>query len=247
MSEKRLPAKSPRAKKHGGARLARKRILVVDDHPLMRDGLCEIIRKAPDLEICAAVGSPAEVLTLLDKIVPDLLLLDLNMPGRSGLEFIKDVLAPHPGLPILVFSMHDEGIYAERALRAGALGYLMKDAGGEKLLGAIRRVLSGQIYVSKKMSKHFLDALTGRKPRLTQSPLEKLSDREFEVFRLIGQGATTGRIAAQLNLSPKTVAAHRGNIKEKLDLQAVSEVLLYAVRWVETQDARRPAVGFIGP
>ena len=241
MSKKQLPVKSPRAKNRGGEHLARKRILVVDDHPLMRVGLCEIIRNTPDLEICAEAGSPAEVLTLLNKIVPDLLLMDMNMPGRSGVEFIKDVLAPHPGLPILVLSMHDEGIYAARALRAGALGYLMKDAGGEKLLDAIRHVLSGRVYVSEKMAKHFLDTMTGRKPCLTKSPMEKLSDREFEIFRLIGQGATTGRMAEQLNLSPKTVAAHRGNIKEKLGLQTASEVVHYAVRWVETQDGGRSA------
>lgn len=240
MSKQRVPQKSP-PPENGGARRARKSILVVDDHPLMRAGLCEIIRKTPDLEICAEAGSPAEVLTLLAKVTPDLLLTDMNMPGRSGLEFIKDVLAPHPRLSILVLSMHDEGLYAERALRAGAQGYVMKDAGGEKLLGAIRHVLSGQVYVSEKMAKHFLDAMTHRRPRLAESPIEKLTDREFEVFRLIGQGTTTGRVARQLNLSPKTVAAHRANIKEKLGLKDASELILYAVRWVQTQDARPPA------
>jgi DNA-binding NarL/FixJ family response regulator len=160
----------------------------------------------------------------------------MTMPGRSGVEFIKDVLALQPDLSILVVSMHDELIYAERALRAGARGYIMKEAGGEKLLAAIRHVLNGQVYISERMSAKVLDSMTGRRPRGSTSPIEKLSDREFEIFQLIGQGKSTRDIAKQLHLSPKTVDVHRGHIKEKLELKDATSLVRHAVRWVETQD-----------
>jgi len=167
---------------------------------------------------------------------PDMVLTDMTMPGRSGLEFIKDLRASDPQIAILVVSMHDEVIYAERALRAGARGYIMKEAGGENLLAAIRQVLSGQIYLSPRMSANALDVFSGRRPRGSSSPIEKLSDREFEVFRLVGQGKSTRDIAQQLHLSTKTVDVHRGHIKEKLELRDVTALVRHAVRWVETQD-----------
>ena len=213
----------------------RKKILVVDDHPMTRAGVVQFIGKQIDLEVCQEAGSPAEAMEAIAKVSPDLLLTDMTMPGRSGVEFIKDVLALHPKLPILVLSMHDEMIYAERALRAGARGYIMKEAGGERLLEAIRRVLSGQVYVSEQMSVRILDNLSGKKPRGSHSPIEKLSDREFEVFQLIGQGKSTREIAKQLSLSPKTVDVHRGHIKEKLELTNATSLVRHAVRWVETQ------------
>src|SRR5262249_26435961 len=156
--------------------------------------------------------------------------------GRSGLEFIRDVLALHAGLPILVVSMHDELVYAERVLRAGGRGYIMKEAGGEKMLAAIRRVLSGQGYVSARISANLLDPLTGQRPHGSSSPIEKLSAREFEIFQLIGQGKSTREIASRLHLSPKTVDVHRSHIKEKLELKDVTSLMRYAVRWVETQE-----------
>jgi len=216
----------------------RKTILLVDDHPMMRAGLSGLINKQPDLQVSAEAGSPAEVLTQLSLSLPDLLVTDMTMPGRSGVEFIKDVLAAYPDLPILVLSMHDEMIHGERVLRAGARGYIMKEAGAEKILKAIRQVLDGEVYVSAAMSAKLLDSLSGRRPRGSNSPIEKLSDREFEVFQLVGAGKSTREIAEQLHLSPKTVDVHRGHIKEKLDLKDATSLVRHAVRWVETQDSR---------
>jgi DNA-binding NarL/FixJ family response regulator len=213
----------------------RKRLLLVDDHPFMRVGLATLIDRQPDLAVCGEAGNPAEAFHALEKTKPDLILTDLTMPGRSGLEFIKDLRAAEPELAILVVSMHDEAVHAERALRAGARGYIMKEAGGENLLNAIRQVLRGEVYVSPKMSARILEGLSGTRPRGSSSPIEKLTDREFEIFQLIGQGKSTRDIAAQLNLSPKTIDVHRANIKEKLELTDVTALIRHAVRWVETQ------------
>jgi len=221
----------------GESRSARKRIMVVDDHPMTRSGLAGLINHQPDLEVCCEAGNPAEAMGELGKRTPDLIVTDMTMPGRSGVEFIKDLQASHPAVPILVVSMHDEEVHGERALRAGARGYLMKDAGAARMIEAIRHVLAGQVYVSPRMSARLLDALTGRRPRGSRSPIEKLSDREFEIFQLIGQGRSTREIAAHLHLSPKTVDVHRGHLKEKLELKDATSLIRFAVRWVETQDA----------
>lgn len=217
------------------AEAVRRRILIVDDHPFMRAGLAQLIDKQPGMMVSGEAGDPAAALAALAKGRVDLVLTDITMPGRSGIEFIKDLHAMYPDLPILVISMHDELIYAERVLRAGARGYIMKEAGGENLLAALRQVLGGQVYVSPKMSARILDNLSGRKPRGSNSPIEKLTDREFEVFQLIGQGKSTRDIAKQLHLSSKTVDVHRGHIKEKLELSDTTALVRHAVRWVETQ------------
>jgi DNA-binding NarL/FixJ family response regulator len=229
---KTFPKKPPLA---SGTALQKKRILLVDDHPFMRIGLATLIDRQPDLMVCAEAGNPAEAFHALEKTKPDLVLTDLTMPGRSGLEFIKDLVAAEPGLSILVISMHDEAVHAERALRAGARGYIMKEAGGENLLTAIRQILRGEVYVSPRMSARILAGLSGGKPRGSSSPIEKLTDREFQIFQLIGQGKSTRDIAAQLHLSPKTVDVHRANIKEKLELTDVTALIRHAVRWVETE------------
>ncbi len=220
-------AKAPPTSKH--------RVLLIDDHPFMRAGLAQLIDRQPDLMVCGEAGNPTEAFQAVSKLKPDLALTDLTMPGRSGLEFVKDLLAAEPHLPVLVVSMHDEMVYAERALRAGARGYMMKEAGGENLLTAIRQVLRGDVYVSPRMSARLLSNLTGSKPRGSSSPIEKLTDREFEVFQLIGQGKSTRDIAEQLHLSTKTVDVHRGHIKEKLELTDTTALIRHAVRWVETQ------------
>jgi len=220
-----LPAASPPPR----------RILVVDDHPFMRAGLAQLISRQPDLAVCGEAGNPAEAFRELARGIPDLVLTDLTMPGRSGLEFIKDLQATEPGLAVLVISMHDEAIYAERVLRAGGRGYIMKEAGGDNLLAAIRQVLRGEVYVSPRMSARILEAMSGRTPRGSTSPIGKLTDREFEVLQLIGAGQSTRDIAAQLHLSTKTVDVHRGHIKEKLELKDTTALVRYAVRWVETQ------------
>ena len=222
------------------AAVARKRILLVDDHPFMRAGLGGLIERQPDMMVCGEAGSPAEALTVLAKGRPDLMLTDLTMPGRSGLEFIKDLHAAYADLAILVVSMHDESVFAERALRAGARGYIMKEAGGENLLAAIRQILRGEVYVSPRMSARILENLSGARSRGSTSPIEQLTDREFGIFQLIGQGKSTRDIAQQLHLSPKTVDVHRGNIKEKLELKDATALIRHAVRWVETQGAGSP-------
>jgi len=232
--------KSPVAKKKSPASAqptapARRRVLLIDDHPFMRAGLAQLINAQPDLVVCGEAGNPAAAFQSLAKIKPELVLSDLTMPGRSGLEFIKDLKAALPDLIVLVVSMHDEVVFAERALRAGARGYIMKEAGGENLLAAIRQVLSGEVYVSPRMSSQILNNLSTRRPRGSTSPIEQLTDREFEVFQLIGQGKSTRDLAEQLHLSSKTVDVHRSHIKEKLGLKDATALIRHAVRWVETQ------------
>lgn len=217
---------------------AKRRVLVVDDHPMTRSGLAAILNLQADLEVCHEAGSPAEAMSVLGRLKPDLMITDMTMPGRSGIEFLKDVHALAPELPMLVLSMHDEMLFAERALRAGARGYLMKDAGAAKVLEVIRLILAGESYASPKFSARLLDAMTGRRPRGSSSPIEKLSDREFEVFQLLGAGKSTKEVAQALNLSPKTVDVHRGHIKEKLQIKDASSLVHHAVRWVESQAAQ---------
>ena len=212
------------------------RLLLVDDHPVVLDGYRLMINAQPDLEVCATAANVADALALVTRERPDLVLADLTMPGRGGLDLIKDLVVLHPGIRVLVCSMHDEMLYAERALHAGAKGYLTKDSPGTVMLAAIRRVLAGGIYVSDRLAERVLDAFAGARPRGSSSPLEKLSDREFEVFRLFGEGRTAKEIAAQLRLSPKTVSVHRDHIKEKMEFATSAEMIRQAVRWVETQE-----------
>ncbi len=214
---------------------AKRGILLVDDHPFMRAGLAQLIERQPDLCVCGEAGNPVEAFQQLAKCKPHLVLTDLTMPGRSGLEFIKDLRAVQAEITVLVVSMHDEVVYAERALRAGARGYIMKEAGGENLLAAIRQVLRGEVYVSPRMSARILEGISTIRPRGSSSPIEKLTDREFEVFQLIGQGKSTREIALQLHLSTKTVDVHRSHIKAKLELGDVTALIRHAVRWVEIQ------------
>lgn len=232
------PTPVPAAATAGGPSPSRHRVLLVDDHPTTREGLAAIINRQPDLQVCGEASNPAEAMQALSGDKPDLMVADMTMPGRSGIEFIKDVHAFLPDLPVLVLSMHDEMLYAERALRAGAQGYLMKDAGSAKVLEVIRQVLLGHVYVSPQMSARLLDLMTGRRPRGSSSPVEKLSDREFEVFRLLGNGKSTKEVADTLHLSSKTVDVHRGRIKAKLQIKDATSLLHYAVRWVETQSSQ---------
>jgi DNA-binding NarL/FixJ family response regulator len=246
--KKKLPPKSARASSRRAspapastpAAPARRRLLVVDDHPFMRAGLAQLINQQPDLQVIAEAGNPAEAIRELARGKPDLVITDLTMPGRSGLEFIKDLRAVEPRIPVLVVSMHDEAIYAERVLRAGGRGYIMKEAGGENLLAAIRQILRGEVYVSPRMAMRMMEAFTQRTPRGSSSPIGQLTDREFEVLQLIGAGKSTRDIATQLHLSSKTVDVHRGHIKEKLDLKDTTALVRYAVRWVESQGADGP-------
>ena len=211
------------------------RILLVDDHPVVLDGYKLMLNAQPDFVVCATAPHAADALRAVERERPDLVLTDLNMPDRGGLELIKDLAVLHPSLKVLVCSMHDEMLYAERALHAGAKGYLTKDSPGPVMIAAIRRVLEGGIYVSERLAARVLDAFAEARPRGSSSPLEKLSDREFEVFRLFGEGRTAKEIAAQLNLSPKTVSVHRDHIKQKMEFATSAEMIRQAVRWVETE------------
>lgn len=213
----------------------RKNILIVDDHPMMRDGLAALITAQPDLAVCAQAADAREALQAIESLRPDLVLMDISLPGKSGLEAIKDIQSLAPGLATLVLSMHDESLYAERVLRAGARGYVMKQEGGKRIMDGIRAVLEGKVFVSEKMSARIMNAFTGRRAAEATSSVESLSDREFEVFQLIGRGRSTKEIADQLHLSVKTVEVHRVNIKAKLQLTTSPELVHYAVRWVESQ------------
>jgi DNA-binding NarL/FixJ family response regulator len=211
------------------------KILLVDDHPMMREGLGQIIGSEPDLVVCGEAENAFQALELVGKLKPDLVLADITLPDKSGLELVKDIQAMHPNTPVLVISMHDEALYAERVLRAGGRGYIMKHEGGKKIMQGIRQVLSGQIAVSEKMSARILEIFSGRRTESARSPVENLTDREFEVFRHIGEGVSTKKIAEQMRISAKTVEVHRMNIKAKLNLQTMAELIRYSVRWMESQ------------
>jgi len=202
---------------------------------MMRTGLAQLIDNEPDLKVGAEADNARQAMDIAVSQPLDLILLDISLPDKNGLELIKDIRALKPGLPILVVSMHDESLYAERVLRAGGRGYIMKQEGGKMLLHAIRQVLSGQIYVSEKMAAGILESFSGRHAEAAVSSVQQLSDREFEVFQLIGQGEGSREIAAHLHLSVKTVEVHRLNIKKKLKLKTATDLVRHAVRWLETE------------
>jgi DNA-binding NarL/FixJ family response regulator len=229
----------PKASVSSGA--PRKRILLVDDHPLMREGVAQWIRRASDLEVCGEAETAAAAMTAIEKLKPDLVLTDISLPGRSGIELIKDLQVQHPKVPVLVLSMHDESLYAGRALRAGARGYLMKRAGGERLVQGIREVLAGRIAVTPDMATLLLEEYSGRHPRSGRSPLPHLTDREFEVFQLLGEARSNREIAAQLHLSPKTVETHRLNLMRKLKARNTAELMRFAFQYVENEVAGNAA------
>ena len=229
---------TPGPNKNGARQAAKSRVFLVDDHPMTREGLVAIINRQNDLEVCGEASNPEDALSELSQSKPNLMVTDMTMPGRNGIEFLKDVRAMLPELPVLVLSMHDELLYAERALRSGARGYLMKDAGSAKVLEVIRLVLNGQPYVSPLMTARLLDAVAGGRPRGSKSAIEKLSDREFEVFQMLGTGKRTKEIATTLQLSPRTVEVHRRRIRDKLQFKDGTSLLHHAVRWVEAQGAQ---------
>ena len=224
-----------KTKKKKPAPPARKNILIVDDHPMMRDGLAALITAQPDFAVCGQAADAREAMLAIETLLPDLVVMDISLPGKSGLEAIKDLQAIAPGLAVLVLSMHDESLYAERVLRAGARGYVMKQEGGKRIMDAIRAVLENRVFVSEKMSASIVDAFTGHRAKGDSTTVAGLSDREFEVFQLIGRGRSTKEIADQLHISVKTVEVHRVNTKTKLKIATSSELVHYAVRWVESQ------------
>lgn len=211
---------------------ARKRILVVDDHPMTRHGLAQRIGVEPDMEVCLDVGTTKAALRAMETCAPDLVLVDLSLGDHSGLELIKDLHALHPDVPVLVFSMHYESLYAERALRAGARGYIMKSEGAEALIDAMRRILKGEVYLSPTMRNHVVHRFAGRRADPSGGKAGLLSDRELEVFELIGKGLTTREVSERLHLSVSTIETHRAHIKEKLNLRTGTELIRAAVQWV---------------
>jgi DNA-binding NarL/FixJ family response regulator len=213
---------------------ATRKLFIVDDHPVFREGLVTLIEQVEGLTVCGQADNTAQALTAAVDLKPELMLVDIGLPGRSGLELIKDLQAVCPETGVLVISMHDETLYAERVLRAGGRGYIMKQEGPEKILQAIRSVLNGQIYLSSRMSVRILDAFSGHRDK-SSSPISRLTDRELEILQLVGQGRDSHAIAEQLNLSSKTVDAHRTHIKEKLSLKNHTELISYAARWMERQ------------
>ncbi len=219
------PEKSP------SSRQEKKRVLVVDDHPVFRHGITALINAESDMEVCGDAGAAAAALGAMRSLKPDVAMLDISLPGPNGIELIKQLKAEFPKLPILVLSMHDESLYALRALRAGALGYAMKAEALTQVVAGLRKVLSGEIYLSERFSKMLIFQAVQAADSGTGSPVDRLSDRELEVLQFLGRGFGTNGIAEELNLSAKTIETHRAHIKEKLGLQDAKELVRFAVDW----------------
>ncbi len=218
------------------ASVAKKRIVVVDDHPTMRIGQVEMLNREPDFTVVAQAGTAGETMQAIAKLKPDLVVTDFTLPDKTGLEMIKDIQALHPGLPVLVVSMHEEFFYAPRVLRAGGRGYVMKSEGPEKVIAAARTILSGQIALSPAMAARALESFSGQTGKSGTAPEDKLTDRELEIMSHFGEGWSTEEIAQKLHLSAKTVDVHRGHIKEKLGLRSTPEFLRFAIRWVAARE-----------
>jgi DNA-binding NarL/FixJ family response regulator len=210
------------------------RIFIVDDHPIVRKGLAQLINQEEDLVICGEADNAETALEALKKVKPDLAIVDISLRGIDGFELTKLIKARFDNIPVLVISMHDESLFAERALRVGARGYIMKQEAIEKMMEAIRKVLRGELYVSERVSANIVKRFVDGKAEGVSSPEELLSDREMEVFQLIGQGFGTRQIADQLHVSVKTVETYRANIKEKLNLKNATELMKHAVHWIES-------------
>jgi len=212
------------------------RLLIVDDHPLFRQGLGHFVQSTPGLTLCGEAANAPHALEAARRLQPDLVLLDISMPGTNGIELIKLLLAEHPKLPILVLSMHDESLYALRSLRAGAKGYVMKQGDMTQVAEAIRQVASGGIYVSPEFSKRLIfKAIQGSENDLG-SPVDTLSDRELEVLELFGRGKSTREIAESLSRSMKTIETHRAHIKSKLGFKHADELVKFAVEWIAAKE-----------
>lgn len=213
------------------------KVFVVDDHPIIRQGLAQLIRQEDDMVYCGDAEDAPEALKGIETTRPTVALVDITLKTTSGIELIKDIRIRHPELPVLVLSMHDESFYAERVLRAGARGYVMKEEATEKVVSAIRKILAGEIYLSDKMAANMLSKLVEGRDGTKAFPIERLSDRELEVFELIGRGMGTRQIANKLHLSVKTIESHRANLKVKLRVDTATELLRHAINWVQSEKA----------
>jgi DNA-binding NarL/FixJ family response regulator len=214
------PARKPEAE--------RRKIFLIDDHAVLRDGLRRLLGDQDDMILAGEAENARKAFAKLETLEPDLVVVDISMPGSNGIELIKSLKARFPKLAVIVLSMHDEALYAERALRAGARGYIMKQASAEHLLAAIRTVLRGEIHLSQDLSSALLKSIVSQRQQTVNS-LDRLSDRELEIFRLLGEGYTTREIATSLSISAKTVESHRGNIRQKLKLSSGAELMRFAM------------------
>lgn len=223
------------AKKASNPANRKHRILLVDDHAIVREGFAELINSRADLETCGQASSASEAMTAVERLKPEMVVVDLSLQGGSGLDLIKNLKAVHPLLHMLVLSMHDEALYAERALRAGALGYVMKREDSATFLQAVHDVLQGRVFLSHAMRENMLQKAVGGNAPMNHAGMVNLSDRELEVFELIGEGQTTRQIARKLHLSVSTVETHRAHIKDKLHLTNGTELMRRAVEYVNSQ------------
>ena len=220
------------------AKQEKSRVLIVEDHPLFSEGLSQMINRQPTTVVCGQVPDAASAMAAVAELKPDLVLVDISLDGGNGIDLIKSLKAKHEDLQILVVSMHDESLYAERALRAGALGYVMKNQPPRVVKAAIAHVLGGEIFLSEKMSASVLGKLLRGKNDVPVSPIEQLSDRELEVFQMLGEGKPSRQIAEELNLTIPTIHSFRNRIKEKLQFKNSTEMVLHAMQWVRERMAR---------
>lgn len=226
-----------RAEPVSATRETKKRVLVVDDHPIVREGLADLINKQEDITLCGWAEDIPHAIEAIKKLKPDVVTIDISLEDASGLDLIKQIKVQFPDLPILTLSMHEESLYAERAIRAGAKGYITKREGTKRVIVAIRHVLDGRLYLSDNMKERLLQGMLGdKKAGAGPSEADRLTDRELEVFTLLGHGKGTRQIAEQLYLSVRTVETYRARIKEKLGLTCAAELLLHAFRWVSGRE-----------
>ena len=218
--------------------MEKKKIFVVEDHPIFRLGISELINQEEDLVVCGDAESVTRAIHEIDRLDPDLLIVDISLKNSDGIDLVKDMHNNRKDLPMLILSMHDEFLYAERSLRAGARGYIMKEEAMESVVFAIRQVLAGNLYFNDRVKEHILSQLSGESGSSDTDPIKRLTNRELEVFRLVGQGFSTRDIAGKLNLSIKTIGTYRERIKEKLGLRNATELVRLAVNWENTKKVK---------
>jgi len=220
-----------------GAKRRVRRVLIVDDHPIVRQGLRRVMENEDDLTVCGEAETARDARTAIKDLNPDVVIADISLKQGDGIELVRDVRAHHPQMPILVLSMHDETIYAERMLSAGANGYIMKQAASEQFLISLRRVLDGNIYVSEAVGNNMIQKFASGGSYLSANPIDRLSNRELQILHMIGKGMSTRETAQALNLSIKTVESHRQRIKRKLNLSTGTQLVQYAVNWFTGREA----------
>lgn len=227
-----MPVSASVAVMSSDAVTSKRKVFIVDDHPIVREGLAQMINREPDLAVCGDAQAMHEALQAIELHKPHILIVDISLNGPDGLDLLKNIRSKDPSLPVLILSMHDESIYAERALRAGANGYIMKQEATERVLIALRRILNREIYVSDRIADKMLQRFVGggRSGEVKRSPLDALSDRELEVLHLIGEGHGTRQIAEELHLSIKTVESYQSHLKDKLSLKNSRELMQYAIQ-----------------